>query len=156
LKPSSRLAEKRLPVSVHGLEISSVARVLRKNGYSCSVAIGLLGGSGEIHLFDFVARKDGERIAITGFDFQDDETASVEMVKLRVKTLDASPAETIIVLKSDSTKLREFASDYGFIVVDATSDGSVYEKLDATLKSLEGNAAIEPNDSIEEELPNHL
>lgn len=101
--------------------------------------VGLLGGSGENHLFDFVGRKDGERIAVAGFDFQDDDTASIEMVKLRVKTLDSNPTETIVVFKTNSLTLHEFAKDYGFIIVDDPSDGTAYEKLDRILKSRSDN-----------------
>jgi hypothetical protein len=128
-KAGTRLAEG-LPISIHGLEVSKVAKVLQDHGYQCSVLEGLKGGSGENHIFDFVGRREGERVAIMGFDSPN----LVEMVKLRVKTLDSNPTFTVVVLQSKDPNLRELAREYGYLIVD--NDDSVYEELEAVMKAL--------------------
>ena len=134
--PGTRLAQKPLPVSIHGLEVSRIASILNAHGYKASVLVGLKGGSGENHLFDFVGRKDGERLAIMGLDSKDYESAAIEMVKLRVKTMDSNPTYTIVVFQTKDPRIHAFAEEYGYMIIENDNLGTVYEKLSDVLRSL--------------------
>lgn len=129
-----RLAQKPFPITIHGIEVSRVSSILRENGYHCSVLACLKGGSGEDHLFDFVGRRDGERLAMMGFDRSDYDTSSIDMVKLRVKTLDSNPTMTIVFVQPGEKSLRRFAEEYGYFVLE--NDDSLHENLDSLLKSI--------------------
>lgn len=123
-----------MPISVHGVEVSKVAHLLTGHGYECSVLGNLKGGSGENHIFDFVGRKNGVRLAIMGFDSSEDD--EIGMVKLRVKTLDSNPNFTIVLIQSKDSKLREMGEEFGYAIIDDSGAGTVYEKLEVILKSL--------------------
>ena len=91
-----------LPSVIHGLTASNVVKVLSECGCECSVMGCLKGGSGENHQFDFLGRKVGERLVITGFESNDASSEELDMVNLRVKTLDSNPNTTMVVLQSKS------------------------------------------------------
>ena len=108
-RTGAKLAENEvsLPATIHGLTVSEVVNALSECGYECSVMGDLIGGSGESHRFDFLGRKDGERLVIMGFEIIAMRADELEMVKLRAKTLDSNPTTTVVVFQSKNTgKLR--------------------------------------------------
>ena len=131
-----KLAEKEvsLPEVVHGLIVSKIMKILAECGYECSVMADLNGGSGEGHQFDFLGRKAGERLTITGFEMNDMIADELEMVKLRVKTLDSNPTSTMVVFQSKYPgKTRLIAEEYGYTIIDYDASVTVYDKIKEVL-----------------------
>ena len=115
-----------LPEVVHGLIVSKIMKILAECGYECSVMADLNGGSGEGHQFDFLGRKAGERLTITGFEMNDLIADELEMVKLRVKTLDSNPTSTMVVFQSKYPgKLNSYAEEYGLYNIDYSLSDSL-------------------------------
>jgi hypothetical protein len=78
----------------------------------------LQGRSGKHHQFDFVGRKPGERLIIAGFEAKNGESNAIELVKLRVKTLDTNPTTSLVIFQSrPSQKDRSIAEECGYEII---------------------------------------
>ena len=65
-----------------------------------------------------------------GFEMIDMSADELEMVKLRVKTLDSNPTTTILVFQSKNTgKLRLIAEEFDYAIIDHDDSRTIYDKL---------------------------
>jgi hypothetical protein len=112
----------------------------------CKPEAKVRGISGNLHDFDFVCAKrdSGERLVIDSL-LQVEGTSGemeVEFVKLRLKTYDCSPEACFVVVRSFNEQLKEMASLYRLTVIDANSEESLYDQIEALLRLRDGDMTV--------------
>ena len=128
----------RSPADIHGLDTLMIVKTFEAFGYSCKPAAQMRGISGVLHDFDFVCTKldTGEKIIVQSILHlnRDPEKIEIEMVKLRLSTYDCSPEVCLVITDLFTPDLRQMASVYHLVAIDASSGQNVYEQIESLLR----------------------
>ncbi|MFI5420944.1 MAG: hypothetical protein ACHQ1H_08255, partial [Nitrososphaerales archaeon] len=126
---------------IHGLDVVRVQQLFEGFGYVCKPQTKLRGISGNVHDFDFeCTKKDtGERLILDSLLHlaENQESLEVAMVKLRLKTYDCSPDACIVITSTFSASLRDMATLYKIIAIEASDQSTPYDQLESLLRSRE-------------------
>ncbi|MGI0091478.1 MAG: hypothetical protein ACREBS_07200 [Nitrososphaerales archaeon] len=126
------------PAELHGIDTSIVQGIMETFGYGCSIQGSLRGMTGHLHEYDYVCRKDGERLIIEGYAPKDADSAEIDIVKLRLKTFDSCPDVVIVILQNTPPQvLREIAERYGYFLIQPTKEKSAYSQLEDLLRMMQ-------------------
>lgn len=101
-------SQRNTDATVNGVRVNEIVDILENLGYSCNIDAEVIGESGFEHRFDIVAEKDSEVIV---FDIvscrasmldvlSDDEVSeqiSLELLRMRAKSLDCRPSLSVVV-----------------------------------------------------------
>lgn len=123
---------------IHGIEVTRVIQIANSCGCFCSFKAKIRGGSGKEHEFDFVGRKGRIKFVISCFELKSIRDDEIEMIRLRVKTLDSSPMTCIVLLLSKlPDNLRKMASDYHYLIVEPSPEKDAYSNLQSRLQNID-------------------
>jgi hypothetical protein len=130
---------------IHRLDVLRVQQLFEGFGYVCKPQTKLRGISGNVHDFDFVCTKKdtGERLILDSLLHlaENQESLEVAMVKLRLKTYDCSPDACIVITSTFSPSLKDMATLYKIIAIEATDQSTPYDQLESLLRSREVDSA---------------
>jgi hypothetical protein len=130
---------------IHCLDVLRVQQLFEGFGYVCKPQTKLRGISGNVHDFDFVCTKKdtGERVILDSLLHlaENQESLEVAMVKLRLKTYDCSPDACIVITTPFSPSLRDMATLYKILAIEATDQSIPYDQLETLLRSREVDSA---------------
>ncbi len=122
--------------SAHGLDVPKITALFELTGYECAVKGKLRGASGEAHEFDFVAKRSGERLVIQGFELYDTYSDELEMIKLRVKTLDACPDTCVVIFHMTCPEsMRKMVKEFNYVLIEPTNSKTAYQLLEEFLRA---------------------
>lgn len=134
LRNESKLVELQLASPL----VEALINTLRKFGYCSEVQGQLRGISGESHQFDIVSKRGADSIVLQLLPSQDSEKMALRIVDLRAKAWDCSPDLVVVIVPSQEQidSLREFASLYNFVQIEADNPKKMCEDLARALASL--------------------
>lgn len=130
-RPFSLYLPATLPSDISGLDVAKITNIFEKLGYSVSTNGTLRGLSGTQNRFDYVCKKEGRRLAISALSNTGKDSEIVEIVRLRLMTLDSMPDRMIVIIKElASPEIRGLCNHYGYLLVEELPENDVYSQLE--------------------------